>query len=489
MNTTQMQEVKGVMVAPLTFQKILVPQQYQWMKINIAISEKSWLMVMVTDSKGTIRLQGLVIQNKKEFILSTDFMTSSYSTVPGMITEGEWTIELIKMNDKDVPFTIHFEFGDESLQVLHNHSFTNYTGLQSDKGFVLNDWNPKEVRSTEAKWYKGDFHTHTFLSDGKLSPEEGMDSAQNMELDFFVATDHNILPTKWLNDPILVIPGIEVTSSKGHFNALGLSSWIDWRLSSSDGGMETEQGMNRILKEVKEKGAIRSINHPMLAPWDWTFQETELAELDVIEIWNDPTFPDNVKATEEALILWDTLLMDGFVIYGIGGSDSHMRPTETYEEGGLPSLIGDPATYVWAEELSAYAILDSVRKGNVHVSRGPVLNPIHKHQGKRIHLGEVFSNGETLSETTFVLDYLNCREGSYLVRVIDGKRTNAGVLNDEGRFTETVEWKEGYHYLRYEIRSKSDELLAFINPIFTGAKERSLRVWKDLLEKVGYFRG
>ncbi len=489
MNTQQQtQEVTGVMTAPLTFQSFTVPQQSKWMKIQLSLSEKAWMMFLLTDPSGTVRLQGFVIDDQKEFIVSTDYTTSSYSSVPGMIQTGEWKIELMKLSKQDVSFTLLCDCGNDELPALHHYKLTNFSGLQDNGGFVLNDWNPYEVRSTKAKWYKGDFHTHTYLSDGKLSPEEGMESARNMELDFFVATDHNILPTKWLEDRILVIPGIEVTSSKGHFNALGLSSWVDWRYSSPDGGMESEQGMNRILKEVKEKGAIRSINHPMLAPWDWTFHETELSQMDVIEIWNDPTFPDNRRATEEALVLWDTLLSDGFVIYGIGGSDSHMRPTETYEEGGLPSLIGDPATYVWAEELSAHAILSSVLKGNAYVTRGPVLNPIFTFEGERVHLGEVITNGEQPVETIFELSYEACGIGSYLVRVFDGTRTKVTVLGDQGHFTDSVHWKEGYHYLRYEIRSQSDELLAFINPIFIGQKETSLRVWKDLLEKAGYQR-
>ena len=147
-----------------------------------------------------------------------------------------------------------------------------------------------------------------------------MDQAKKMGLDYFAVTDHNILPTKWIRDDVLTIPGIEITSSKGHFNALGLKKWIDWRPTCMDGGMETEEGMNRILAEAKFAGALVSINHPMLKPWEWQFKTTPLSLVDVIEIWNDPTYKDNPAATEEALQLWDILWNDGHRIYGIGGS-------------------------------------------------------------------------------------------------------------------------------------------------------------------------
>lgn len=35
-----------------------------------------------------------------------------------------------------------------------------------------------EVKCSEEKWYSGDFHTHTFYSDGKLSPEENIEVAK-----------------------------------------------------------------------------------------------------------------------------------------------------------------------------------------------------------------------------------------------------------------------------------------------------------------------
>lgn len=70
-----------------------------------------------------------------------------------------------------------------------------------------------------------------------------------------------------------------------------------------------------------------------------------------------------------ALKLWDLLWKDGYKIRGIGGSDSHMLPSETYAESDKPSVIGDPCTYVLAQGLPAAETLEGVSKGHVYVSR------------------------------------------------------------------------------------------------------------------------
>src|SRR5699024_3767143 len=80
--------------------------------------------------------------------------------------------------------------------------------------------------------------------------------------------------------------------------------------------------------------------------------------------------PDILEAIEHALTAWNLLLNVRYKITGIGGSDSHLRPDDHYDGNSEPSLIGDPVTYVYCDELPASNLMDSVRKGYVTVSRG-----------------------------------------------------------------------------------------------------------------------
>ncbi|MFN5655401.1 MAG: PHP domain-containing protein, partial [Verrucomicrobiota bacterium] len=52
----------------------------------------------------------------------------------------------------------------------------------------------------EAKWYKGNLHTHTYWSDGDDFPEMVADWYKSHGYDFLALSDHNIIADhdKWL---------------------------------------------------------------------------------------------------------------------------------------------------------------------------------------------------------------------------------------------------------------------------------------------------
>lgn len=481
MKTTVLQKVKGVLQSPFTVQTFDVNDTFRWLKVEFEKSAKGWSELLLFDPNGVVRAQALVLTEKGELIISDQEITSSFSTVSGPIQAGRWRLEIF--SQKEIEFHCRLELGMDDLVHAHPFEIDIFTTSNEKPSFELAGWNPELKVQTESKWYKGDFHTHTNLSDGKLTVDEGMESARNMGLDFFVATDHNILPTKWMKSDILVIPGIEITSSKGHFNAHGIRKWVDWRPSCEDGGMETEKGMNRILKEVKQAGGVRSINHPQLKPWEWQFKETLLKEIDVIEIWNDPTFKDNPKATEEALVLWDTLLNDGYRIAGIGGSDSHMRPTDLYPGATVPSLIGDPATYVWAEGLSGSSILEGIKRGHVYVTRFIDLKVDVKSNDSLILLGSEVE-GDVVVDYTLKME--KTTEECEVIWIQNGEVIQKDLIlpNSPYNFRASFEDSE-FQWIRFELRRKDGELLAFSNPIYKGCKTPTLTTWGELLAKSG----
>jgi hypothetical protein len=505
MKTSLIGAGSGVINTPFSSTSFYLDADYEWMKLTISFSKKGWYSLFVWDPAGKIRSQCIYINERKEIILSAYDGETSFSSVPGSILTGEWKLEVLAATFKAEPeFKFSFECGQGAAESKAAAECTDWTdGRNDESGMFLNQFDSARVLSREQKWYKGDFHTHTTESDGKMTPEDGMAQAKKMGLDYFAVTDHNILPTKWLKDDMLTIPGVEITSSKGHFNALGLKKWIDWRPTCTDGGMETEEGMNRIISEVKEAGAIVSINHPMLKPWEWQFETTPLSAIDVIEIWNDPTYKDNPRATEEALKLWDILWNDGHRIYGIGGSDSHLRPDESYEKNGPPSVIGDPATYVFADELSADSILGGVRSGNVYVSRGPVLDCTIFVNGQSSNFGGemaekelTFKPGSDLSagachggliDFNYRIHYENSAEEASLIWILNGTEAKRSKLKQSGTIIEHFQWKrEEQNWLRFEIRKTNGELLAFTNPVYLGQKQPTIHTWQELLKSTNF---
>ncbi|WP_163580907.1 CehA/McbA family metallohydrolase [Gracilibacillus saliphilus] len=450
------------------------------LRLNLSFSVPNWMMLLVWDPHNHLRAQYLKINEENiELFLSPDGSECSYSIVPGEMTIGQWEIEIFSSVDQ-YSLQVEVELGQHVVHSEHKQGWVKAIN-QKDSFFRLNNYHYQKVVNKEAGWYKGDFHTHTTISDGKLTPLQGMNQAKLQNLDFFVATDHNVVPTNWIEDDILVIPGVEITATKGHYNALGINRWLDWRPTCSDGGMESEEGMNRLLRETKEAQGIRSINHPMLKPWDWQFQKTALTEIDVVEIWNDPTYQDNAQATEDALTLWDELLLDGYHIYGIGGSDSHMLPTESYQEGGAPSLIGDPATYVFAEQLTAQSVLEALGRGEIYVSRGPELEIEMEDENGPVKLGSTCTG----TQLHYKIICHNVTECSKVNWIVNGEVVVSKQMADNSIIEETFHLDSSYSYVRAEIRKEDGELLAFTNPIFKGTKEQNLSNWGELLQKAG----
>ncbi|WP_186579902.1 CehA/McbA family metallohydrolase [Aquibacillus kalidii] len=457
------------------------------LQLNLSFSKRAWAFILLWDPNRHLRWQYLYTDENtnKHVVIADDPVVSSFSTVDGPIPSGEWEIEIFCPSYQASPlFTYSVEM-NSSLETLtaEQLDIINWSKGSGEVGFTLPEFDKGKVVKTGSAWYKGDFHTHTNQSDGKMTPSKNIEQAKKMGLDFFVATDHNIIPTKWIDDPnMLVIPGVEITSSKGHFNALGVMNWLDWRPSLADGGMESETGINRLLHDVKKSGGLRSINHPMLKPWHWTFTDTLLSEVDTIEIWNDPTFADNIKATEQALILWDTLLNDGHRIFGIGGSDSHLLPEESYMEGGPPSVIGDPCTYVYATHLSAESILRAVSEGKVYVSRSQEIDILIKVNNEIVSLGSEVTAGNV----EFCLKFWENQDDLVVEWIVDGEIDKRSPVVGAEPLVESIDLSDRpFSWTRFQVRRVDGELIAFSNPIFKGRKTPSIPTWGNLLQKAG----
>ncbi|WP_027416372.1 CehA/McbA family metallohydrolase [Aneurinibacillus terranovensis] len=490
------QSISDEMLLPIFHHHFEMAEGTNWLYFEIKTSRACWFNMLVFDPQGVLRLQYMDGKAPKGIMLHQNAIHSSAGTLPGPLPIGEWRIEVFVTDKgitdtikKELEYQITCEAGNQELpkKVEAITPFGGNKWAEYDlSGLTLNLYKWDEVINKEARWYKGDFHTHTILSDGNMTQEDNLKMAKQQQLDFFVATDHNIVSTSWAKGEILVIPGVEITSTKGHWNALGVKKWIDYLPSREDGGLETTQGMNNLFKEAKESGTLCSMNHPFLFPWHWQMEDTSLSDLDSIEIWNDPTFQTNPKATEKALLFWSHIWNEGYTLTGIGGSDSHLLPSDSYEPGGDPSLIGDPGTYVWAEHLSASAILKNVKKGHVYVSRGPTIT-FTAQVGKSKHkigenLTDVMDKNGYEAICQVKLDYKH--EDTVVHWIEDGKK----VHEEKGlSSTYSVNWADkAYHWLRIEVRTIEGELLAFTNPVYYGEKHPEVKTWDKLLEKAGW---
>jgi len=239
----------------------------------------------------------------------------------------------------------------------------------------------------DARWFRGDFHSHTVHSDGYNSIEEYAVAAQRLGLDFLAITDHNTwshveeILHRAPNTRPLLIPGEEITTFWGHANVWGVGCWVDFR-AVDDAGIE------KTMEWVHARGGLFSPNHPKRG-WPWEFAGAR--GFRVCEAWQGPWRLFNT----ESLDFWERRLNAAERVVAVGGSDCHAIAPAKYVH---PWGLGEPCTWVFAREpLSEANVLDAVRAGHAFVSEdtsGPFLELSAECAGRPYLMGDMIEAPE-----------------------------------------------------------------------------------------------
>src|SRR5579875_2393103 len=129
------------------------------------------------------------------------------------------------------------------------------------------------------RWLAGDLHAHTVHSDGVMTVPELARFAAGRGLDFLAVTDHNTvshhreLPGAAARHGIVLLPGQELTTDRGHANALGELPWVDFR-----------EPPDAWLEATRPGGGLLSVNHPYGGQVSWTAPMRQRPPL--IEVWH-----------------------------------------------------------------------------------------------------------------------------------------------------------------------------------------------------------
>lgn len=439
--------------------------------VTIEADGVKWSNLLMRDPKHRLRAQLLDVGKQEWYRISDIMATTSPQAIPGEMIMGDWQLEIFIQSAPHSEVSFVWKQDERELPAH------NYASIQ------LKD---VEERITHIpigpKWYKCDLHTHTTMSDGKMTMHDNQLQAQKMLLDFYVATDHNITPSSWLvgEDLPVVFPGIEVTSPLGHFNLLFANDYIFDHHNLAD--MNTPEGFYGIIETIKkQKMGLFSINHPFLTIWKWLLADVPLAWVDSIEIMNDPTYAANGPANLQTLKFWFGLLSDGHRIPIVGGSDSHLRPDDRYEGSVFPSLIGDPGTYIYSESMHAQDLMASIQSGHVVVSRFGFLD---------VEFGQWMAGDEVsiedIVETLTIHAVYQCEEKAIHPRmelVLNGQSiATSNELANEWRITRS-QLDPQYNWLLVTVyHERTGELLSVCNPLIIGSKDTTLKVWGDLLK-------
>ena len=226
-----------------------------------------------------------------------------------------------------------------------------------------------------SKWYKGNIHTHTNESDGDSDPKTVVNFFVESNYDFLVLSDHNHLTVLDYgnNHPdIVMITGEEVTIREPfniHMGAIGINSYVEPIY-----GNDSVDTIRANTNAIHTAGGIAVLNHPN---YKWALNDetiNQVKELKFFEVFNGDKGTnnlggENIKSTEE---IWDSLLTNGKLIYGVATDDSHHYKN-------FSSLLSNPGRgwiMVKAESRVQADILDNFAKGNFYSSTGVFISDI-----------------------------------------------------------------------------------------------------------------
>ncbi len=193
-----------------------------------------------------------------------------------------------------------------------------------------------------------DLHIHSnYSTDSNLSVDDILKQAVRKGLDGIAICDHNtvegslraIQRVRELNLSLIVIPGMEISTSDGHLIVLGIREDIQPGLTVSE-----------TIMIARQKGAVVIAPHP--------FKKNSIGyaakDADAIETFNSRClFGENEKAKEMCLSLMKP---------EVGGSDSH-----------LLAAIGLGFTEIDGHR-SESSVLESIRTGKTR-SGGQIIPP------------------------------------------------------------------------------------------------------------------
>lgn len=226
----------------------------------------------------------------------------------------------------------------------------------------------------EGIWLKGNIHSHSTVSDGKLSPQELTVRYKKRGYDFLSLTDHNVLVShSALSDEgIILLGGLE------HDLEYSADKCIHMVGLTASGKEQTNYPCRRyscseisdqaLLDMMKADGQFVSLAHPLWSRMEMGEVE-KLSGFDAIEVYNNGT--EHLCHGGNAELIWELLLRSGRRVLATAVDDVH----------GEEDLFGG---WIWllAREKSAGAILEALKAGQFYASSGPVIHDFGVEDGK-----------------------------------------------------------------------------------------------------------
>ena len=266
----------------------------------------------------------------------------------------------------------------------------------------------------QARWVRGNTHTHTLWSDGNAAPELVVDWYRERDYQFLVLSDHNVLSKGELRVAVegvetrlatldelrarfeapgefVLVQGEEITDEFAgrsvHVNGVNLDELVE-----PQGGNTLRETLNNNVDAVAAQS--RRLARPMLAHVNHPNFELSLTWQDIAHVRGDRFFevynghPDVRNegdeahpSTEEMWDLANTLRLTELglpLLYGVATDDAH-----DYQSWGLGRVNpGRGWVMVRTEELSGDAVVSAMGRGDFYASSGVIIDEVRTRDGR-----------------------------------------------------------------------------------------------------------
>ncbi|MEM2960455.1 MAG: CehA/McbA family metallohydrolase [Candidatus Bathyarchaeia archaeon] len=195
---------------------------------------------------------------------------------------------------------------------------------------------------------KIDLHVHTCYSkDSQITLEDILTQAKKKGLDGIAVTDHdtvegaikiaNIIERNQKHGRLIIIPGIEVSTVKGHILGINVLTRIPKGLS-----------VEETIERIHEAGGLAIAAHPKAPFKNGLGLNPKILSfgLDAIEVINSSSFPFQLLTRS------CKKFAERYNLPQTAGSDSH-----------IPEAIGLAYTLIESDESSLDNLIESIRKG------------------------------------------------------------------------------------------------------------------------------
>lgn len=243
-------------------------------------------------------------------------------------------------------------------------------------------------------YYKASLHTHSTVSDGKLTPEALRDAYKAKGYSILAITDHSVMVQhQHLNQPdFLMLTGVEIDMEetdnavnlydrKLHMCLIGkdpMRQWIPFRdprpipasvpyeAGCEIGGLARiydPENINKVIAECNRQGFLVTYNHPC-----WSLERypdyAPLKGLWAMEYRNGGCIAEGFDENNSRV--YDDLLHQGNHLVPVCADDTH----DTVYKNGY-GVLGTNWTMIGSEKLEYSAVIQAMEKGDLYASCGP----------------------------------------------------------------------------------------------------------------------